>query len=252
MIILFRRFRQGLLTENKFSKYFIYAIGEIVLVMIGILLALQVSNWNENSKQRAIEQDYLVSLKEEFKFNRLKLEKVVHTNNSNLENALKLSNLMDPETPKISEKEFAALAVNMVNIEAQYRPNQAVIDEIISSGKLGIFRSNKLKFGLSSGNSKLFKVRFQEQELQVIRNQVIAVMNAEGNAKRIVADGQQKIVGIKESKFELGNLQLLQSQALENVLIDFILTSQYLDEGYYAELKKEIDQILVLIEDEIE
>lgn len=52
MIKFFRRIRQQLLTENKFSKYVFYAIGEIALVMIGILLALQVNDWNENKKNK--------------------------------------------------------------------------------------------------------------------------------------------------------------------------------------------------------
>lgn len=46
MIKFFRKIRQKLLTENKFSKYLIYAIGEIILVVIGILIALQLNNWN--------------------------------------------------------------------------------------------------------------------------------------------------------------------------------------------------------------
>lgn len=46
MIKFFRKVRQKLLTENNFSKYLIYAIGEIILVVIGILIALQVNNWN--------------------------------------------------------------------------------------------------------------------------------------------------------------------------------------------------------------
>ena len=50
MIKFFRRIRQKLLSESKFSKYLLYAIGEIVLVMIGILLALQVNTWNEQKK----------------------------------------------------------------------------------------------------------------------------------------------------------------------------------------------------------
>ena len=52
MIKFFRKIRQRLLSENKFSKYLIYAIGEIALVMIGILLALQVNDWNENKKNK--------------------------------------------------------------------------------------------------------------------------------------------------------------------------------------------------------
>ncbi|MGB5481605.1 MAG: DUF6090 family protein, partial [Eudoraea sp.] len=52
MIKFFRKIRQNLLMENKTGKYFKYAIGEIVLVVIGILIALQINNWNESSKQR--------------------------------------------------------------------------------------------------------------------------------------------------------------------------------------------------------
>ena len=51
MIKFFRKIRQKLLSENKFSKYLIYAIGEIVLVVIGILIALQINNWNEGRKE---------------------------------------------------------------------------------------------------------------------------------------------------------------------------------------------------------
>jgi hypothetical protein len=50
MIKFFRKIRQQLLIENKFSKYLLYAIGEIVLVVIGILIALSINNWNEKRK----------------------------------------------------------------------------------------------------------------------------------------------------------------------------------------------------------
>ena len=52
MIKFFRKIRHRLLTENKISKYLLYAIGEIVLVVIGILIALQINNWNENKKEK--------------------------------------------------------------------------------------------------------------------------------------------------------------------------------------------------------
>tara|TARA_R110002051_G_scaffold309802_1_gene382620 strand:- start:558 stop:1298 length:741 start_codon:yes stop_codon:yes gene_type:complete len=53
MIKFFRSIRQKLLTENKFSKYLLYAIGEIVLVVIGILIALSINNWNEKRIETA-------------------------------------------------------------------------------------------------------------------------------------------------------------------------------------------------------
>jgi hypothetical protein len=53
MIKIFRKIRQKMLKESKFNQYMLYAIGEIVLVVIGILFALQINNWNENRKQEA-------------------------------------------------------------------------------------------------------------------------------------------------------------------------------------------------------
>ena len=55
MIKFFRKIRQNLLSENKFSKYLIYAIGEIILVVIGILIALQINNLNEARKYKSLE-----------------------------------------------------------------------------------------------------------------------------------------------------------------------------------------------------
>jgi len=63
MIKFFRKIRQKMLTENKFSKYLIYAIGEIILVVIGILIALQINNLNESKKEQNILEASLISLK---------------------------------------------------------------------------------------------------------------------------------------------------------------------------------------------
>ena len=237
--------------QNKTRKYLKYAVGEIVLVVIGILIALQINNWNENSKQRRIEQGYLVSLKEEFNYNLIELDKMIERNDFNGDNAVKLSNIMGPDRPIITEKEFAELAMNMTNLEVQYRPNKAVLDEVISSGKLNIFSNDKLKFALSSYNGKLTKVKFQEDEHSVIRMQIIAIMNAKGNAKKLIINKKWNNFGISESKFKLGNLHLLKSQELENGLVDFILTARYLNSDYYSELKKEIDLVLELIDKEM-
>jgi hypothetical protein len=52
MIAFFRKFRQRFLAENHLGKYLLYALGEVLLVMVGILLALRVDNWNEERKER--------------------------------------------------------------------------------------------------------------------------------------------------------------------------------------------------------
>jgi hypothetical protein len=62
MIKFFRKIRQKLISENKFSKYLIYAVGEIMLVVVGILIALQINNWNEKQKAERLQDAYLERL----------------------------------------------------------------------------------------------------------------------------------------------------------------------------------------------
>lgn len=62
MIKFFRKIRQNILAENKLSKYLLYAIGEIILVVIGILIALQVNTWNENRKFKKNEKELLENM----------------------------------------------------------------------------------------------------------------------------------------------------------------------------------------------
>lgn len=71
MFKFFRKIRQSLLADNKISKYLIYAVGEILLVMVGILLALQVNNWNEGRKAKMQEITILENLKEDLNLDTL-------------------------------------------------------------------------------------------------------------------------------------------------------------------------------------
>ncbi len=69
MIQFFRKIRQHLLAENKFSKYILYALGEIFLVVVGILIALQINNWNEDRKQVLKSLDIMREIRENLAYN---------------------------------------------------------------------------------------------------------------------------------------------------------------------------------------
>jgi hypothetical protein len=81
MIKFFRNIRKNLLSKGKTANYLKYAIGEIVLVMIGILLALQVNNWNEVRKDNIRKNLLLKSLKVEFSLNLNQLDSVLYFDN---------------------------------------------------------------------------------------------------------------------------------------------------------------------------
>ena len=87
MIKFFRHIRRSLIQENKMGKYFKYAIGEIILVVIGILIALQINNWNESKKEEAFETEILQQLRANLIKDKITLEEI----NNNYKNSLRSS-----------------------------------------------------------------------------------------------------------------------------------------------------------------
>ena len=240
-----------MMTENKLNLYVVYAIGEVVLVVIGILVALQIDNWNENQRIRNIEQQYLFALKEEFEYNKTELASVMKLNERNTDYALKISDHTGPGNPGITEKEFEILAMRSFASEVHYNPNQGVLDEIISSGKLGIFSNDELKFALSSWSAVLDRALWQERTHETLRVQIVEMTRIQGNMRSMTYD-LGEAYGIKPGKFERSSLQLLNSEEYENRVVAFILTGRILNERHYAKVEEEIDKILLLVEDEID
>ena len=78
MIKFFRKIRKKLLSENKFRKYLTYAIGEIILVVIGILIALQVNNWNERNILNQKATIFLKNIKSDLENDYKQLSRVIH------------------------------------------------------------------------------------------------------------------------------------------------------------------------------
>ncbi|MET2984938.1 DUF6090 family protein [Aureibaculum conchae] len=97
MIKFFRKIRQNLLSENKFSKYLIYAIGEIVLVVIGILIALSINNWNERQKDSVIELQLLKSLEKDLETNISRIKSAIYTDSVVLSQNRVLLSLLEDE-----------------------------------------------------------------------------------------------------------------------------------------------------------
>jgi uncharacterized protein DUF6090 len=80
MIKFFRKIRQRLLTENKFSKYLIYGVGEIALVVIGIIIALQLNNWNLDQEAHKFENELLTELRQTIIYDYSSIERILEGN----------------------------------------------------------------------------------------------------------------------------------------------------------------------------
>ncbi len=98
MLRFFRRIRKGLIDSFSTRKYLLYAVGEILLVMIGILLALQVNNWNENRKDLKKEQLILQNLEKNLVFNLRELNQTFESTKTGYNASLQLLELIKPES----------------------------------------------------------------------------------------------------------------------------------------------------------
>ena len=219
-------------------------------IIIGILIALQISNWNEVKKIRSSEQQYLLALKTEFNFNKVELEKIMKRNMINAENAIKVLNIMGPESPQITEEELSFLLAGSLSFEVQFDPNQGVLDEIIGSGKLGLFSNDELKFALSSWNGLLQRARLQEKELQRLRYITIDIVRNESNLRKGLGPFIEKWK-ITPSKFKKGSVDILQSLPFEGHMMGIATMSLNLNNNDYLRFSEEIDRILLLIDDEL-
>ncbi|MCB0461552.1 MAG: DUF6090 family protein [Flavobacteriaceae bacterium] len=138
MIKFFRKIRHGLMNENKMGKYFKYAIGEILLVVIGILIALGVNNWNEKRKEKNKEVVYLNRLMSNLSYDVSLYKQIMQRDSLLLES---MTNLEDGLTSNVLlDKE------NITELVTGYRftSNKTTIDNLISSGQIEVLRSHYL------------------------------------------------------------------------------------------------------------
>ncbi len=143
MIKFFRRSRQKTLLENKFSKYLLYAIGEIVLVVIGILIALQINNRSEFKKEREQELILLGNLANEIDLDIRQIDNNVELTNQRLDRLYSIIDLL--ENPKgIDESSFISKSFEFV-FDNYFKSNSGIFDEAVSSGKMSYIQNGQLR-----------------------------------------------------------------------------------------------------------
>lgn len=156
MIRFFRQLRQKLITENRFSKYLLYAIGEIVLVMIGILLALQVNNWNQNRLDKNEEVLLFDAIAKKMNHNRFQHQRGIKRYTEVVNGARKMIKL---SRKPMHDSLRSHIEQSLFDVKKRFlmgKSNQtSVYDELIASGKLNLLRSKKLRQALTQLKANL-------------------------------------------------------------------------------------------------
>jgi len=143
MIKFFRQIRQNLLHQNKISKYLVYASGEILLVVIGIVLALQFNAWSTNTKELSKEEWYLNNILDDIHYQTQSLDIIVEDYKATIIAAKSI--LKD----YYDQKSF--IGIDSLNSKlnllmyAQFFPNtNNTYQELVSSGQLSLIKNNNV------------------------------------------------------------------------------------------------------------
>jgi len=142
MIKFFRQIRQNLLSQGKTGKYIKYAIGEIVLVVIGILIALQINNWNEYQKERVLEYSLLENISKNIVDDINQYEQVVVTNGQEIDKIDSVLTII--RNPFIYQTNDLARHFRLLLAFKRLTPNKSAVTNLIASGKINIIKNNDL------------------------------------------------------------------------------------------------------------
>ncbi|WP_228852916.1 DUF6090 family protein [Aegicerativicinus sediminis] len=145
MIKFFRRIRQKFLSENNFSKYLIYAIGEIILVVVGILIALQINNWNENRILLKKENHYLNEIITNLEGDITKINEILNFNQ--IKDSL-LDDTINPLMDFEGDDEITQVIAKNFQSNSEYNvfeQNNAAYTNMLQAENIGLIQNDTLR-----------------------------------------------------------------------------------------------------------
>ena len=239
MLKFFRRIRQKLLNEGSLRKYLVYAIGEIFLVMVGILLALQVNNWNEKRLEALQEKTTLSNLNTEFKENLKNLDSI---------NKYLLKTISATETIFSMFQEESHLNISNIDSLLQkaldspsWKPSEFVLNDLKNSGGLSKLKNIELKKLLFKWTCFFNELKESMDQIENTNLQLLEHIKIYGSLRNI--DTEDKSFKYNRSRLSVNNMSLLKSYQFENYIDDklYILTRT---KDQYKDTKLIIQEIL--------
>ncbi|SEK37386.1 hypothetical protein SAMN04488008_101361 [Maribacter orientalis] len=249
MIKFFRKIRQNLLMKNKIGKYFTYALGEIILVVIGILIALQINNWNEERKNSIEEKVILENLLENLNLSKTQSELLISGENILKQSLIQILGIESDNNGLKSITISDSIFKNTVWDLQSDIPTFNAYNNLKSTNKLSLIKNKNI-------NEKFTELEFRLKKLNDILNDRLSVHQI-----RIDDILEKDINFIPLVKSNLPNInienetgnnysQLLENKRIRNLLgMKLSFTQDVID--YRKNLDTEIKDLIILIELEL-
>ena len=237
-----------MLDENKTGRYLKYAIGEIILVMIGILLALQVNTWNNNRELKKEELKVMKSLHKEFSENLIRFDDIYEKQEYRKKS---IETLMSVNHNELSLDSLITI-VQGASRQWTFDPFQGIYNSVINSGKIELISNDSLKKKISSFQDLL--IDYKEEEIgtrDITSNNLYPFVIDNLNMDFNVNFGFKERIAEEKKKFRKEYIQFIESDKFENLMIFvYSFMQDVFTEG--PALQNEMMSIINLLESEIE
>lgn len=230
MITLFRRIREKLIASGSVSKYLLYAFGEILLVVIGILIALQVNNWNEKRLVGEEVNAIVLNLNSEFSDNLellnndlLRIDSVLYGLEEILELTLEKNN-------SIGQQELNELLETTFTTPT-WSPSSVVVEELKYSGGFSRLNDETLKRLLFDWERHYLNQQTTLEGYNTYAEKYIEYITLNGSVRTLDAISGT-IPGLKPSNIAENNLRMLRDPLFENRIDNFFYLAFLLRDSY--------------------
>ena len=241
MIKFFRKIRYDLIEKNKTGKYLKYAIGEIVLVVVGILIALSINNWNQNRINSLSESLLLKEINTEFKFNKEELESTVKA-------YVRIRDQCDyirksfPTVHSEIDKDSLSKALHQIRNLSSADLSMGSISTLINTSSFEIISNTELRSLLIQWNDLISDYfEREEQAINYTRQTIIPYL-----AKRIP---RPYIKGLDDDRVDLSFLSSIEFENLINDRRGDAITLLNVVENEDDEIRKVLNRIIFLSND---
>ena len=217
MIKLFRNIRQKLIKEGKTTNYLKYAIGEIVLVVIGILIALQINNWNEGRKDLLKEKQLLLNLQGEFKDNLKDLDSIAFEVNKVVQ---ALEKVFDKFSPSHSNQSNDSINIWLSSAlySPNWKPSEFLLNSMNNSGSIAELKNENLKLLLYKWSRQQKEMTEVQQRTEKTGEEIVAYLKEYGSLRNV--DVTSLDFKYRPSNLLISNMTLLSDPRFENHIDD--------------------------------
>ena len=199
MARFFSKIRQRLLNSKSFTRYLWYALGEILLVVIGILIALQLDNLNEDKKDRKKELAYLERFQNDLALNLKEMDRLILTSDSIQVRIDTLLSVSFGEAPELTTEAFNRLNLTVTDYLI-FQAAEATIEDLLGSGELEIIEDPEIREGIATWKSGLTGIRYLERDHKKAFNDLLEYYRGHSAIYEIMRGG---LIFSQESQKEL-------------------------------------------------